>query len=61
MTGRSLGVALAALAWATVGQAQRTWVVDGAGGPGADFADVPPAIAAAAPGDTLRVLAWNGI
>ncbi len=35
--------------------AQQTWVVDAAGGPGANFTDVPPAVAAAAPGDTLLI------
>jgi hypothetical protein len=36
--------------------AQRTWVVSRAGGPGVDFVDLPPAIAAAAPGDRVVVL-----
>lgn len=34
-----------------------TWIVDAAGGPGADFTDLPPAIAAATPGDVLIVRA----
>jgi hypothetical protein len=33
-----------------------TYVVDAAGGPGADFTDLPPAVAAAQPGDVLLVL-----
>lgn len=36
--------------------AQRTWRVDCLGGPNIDFADVPPAVAAAAPGDTVLVI-----
>jgi hypothetical protein len=35
--------------------AQRTWIVDHAGRPGTDFTDLPPAVAAAAPGDTIIV------
>lgn len=35
--------------------AQRTWVVDAFNGAGADFRDLPPAVLAASPGDTLRV------
>jgi hypothetical protein len=35
--------------------AQRLWIVDSSSGPGTDFTDVPPAIAAANPGDTIRV------
>jgi hypothetical protein len=34
--------------------AQRTWIVDAAGGPGV-FLDIPPAIAAASPGDRIEV------
>ncbi|MCI0586735.1 MAG: hypothetical protein L0323_07845 [Planctomycetes bacterium] len=34
---------------------QTTWVVDDNGGPGVDFTDLPPAIAAAADGDVLLV------
>ena len=33
-----------------------TYVVDSSGGPGADFTDLPAAVAAAQPGDVLRVL-----
>ncbi|MBI5364547.1 MAG: hypothetical protein HZA53_15325 [Planctomycetes bacterium] len=32
-----------------------TWIVDAAGGPGANYTDLPPAIAAAAPADVLIV------
>lgn len=35
--------------------AQRTWIVDGAGGAGVDFRDLPPAVSAAAPGDTILI------
>lgn len=37
--------------------AQRTWIVDAANGPGTDYTDVPPALAAAAHGDVLVVRA----
>lgn len=37
--------------------AQTTWIVDRGGSPGAHFADLPPAVAAAAPGDTILVRA----
>lgn len=42
--------------------AQRTWIVDAANGPGTDFTDLPPAVAAAAPGDLLlaRTGSYNG-
>ncbi|MEM7199829.1 MAG: hypothetical protein AAF628_06160 [Planctomycetota bacterium] len=33
--------------------AQTTWIVDRAGGPGAHFSDLPPALAAAVHGDTV--------
>jgi hypothetical protein len=33
-----------------------TWIVDDDGGPGVDFTDIAPAVAAAAPGDTLLIL-----
>ena len=39
--------------------AQRTWIVDDDGGPGVDFTDVPPAVRAAADGDTVVVRAGN--
>jgi hypothetical protein len=35
--------------------AQRTWVVDLAGGPGTHFTDIPPAVAAASAGDRIEV------
>ncbi len=37
--------------------AQQTWIVDRQGRPGTDFADLPDAVAAANPGDTLLVRA----
>ncbi len=36
-----------------------TWIVDAAGGPGSNFTDLPPAIAAALPGDVLIVRAGS--
>lgn len=45
----------ASLTTCTVLNAQRTWVVDDSGGPGVDFTDLPPAIAAAAAGDDVVV------
>src|SRR5262245_21258714 len=41
---------LTALLWC-----QTSWTVDAAGGPGVNFTDIPPAIAAAADGDVLLV------
>src|SRR5262245_50864538 len=38
---------------------QTVWVVDDNGGPGVDFTDIPPAIAAAADGDILLVKAGS--
>jgi hypothetical protein len=35
--------------------AQRTWIVDAAGGPGVDFTDLPPAFAAVRDGDRVVV------
>jgi len=35
------------------------WTVDDSGGPGVDFTDLPPAIAAASPGDVLLVRAGS--
>ncbi|MEZ5965249.1 MAG: hypothetical protein R3F56_15555 [Planctomycetota bacterium] len=42
--------------------AQRTWIVDALSGPGTHFTDLPPAVAAAAPGDLLlvRTGSYNG-
>src|SRR5262245_38115200 len=51
----------AILLLAALSPAQRTWIVDKAGGAGVDFADIPPAIAAAAPGDTVRVLGSSSV
>lgn len=39
----------------TLAQAQRTWIVDAANGAGTDFTDLPPALAAAADGDTILI------
>lgn len=46
---------LFALTTCSLLSAQRTWVVDDSGGPGVDFTDLPPAIAAAASGDRVIV------
>jgi hypothetical protein len=35
----------------------RIWIVDQRGGPGVDFTDIPPAVAAARPGDRIEVRA----
>jgi hypothetical protein len=43
--------------FAATALAQTTWIVDGNLGPGAQFAEVQPAIAAAAPNDTILVRA----
>jgi hypothetical protein len=40
---------------ATRVSAQRVWIVDRSNGPGADFTDLPPALEAAADGDTIVV------
>lgn len=47
------------LALATSTARASTWIVDAAGGPGANFTDLPPAIAAAAPADVLIVRAGS--
>lgn len=47
--------ALLAVFLVALAPAQRTWIVDGAGGPGVDFVDIPPAVAAAQRGDRIRV------
>ncbi len=54
---RSLVQAVLALVLVISVPAQRTWVVDSMGRPGSDFTDIPPAVAAAAPGDLIQVLA----
>lgn len=41
------------LAWSPALAQGKVWVVDDSGGPGVDFTDLPPAIAAASPGDVL--------
>jgi len=43
------------LTLATSSAAQHTWIVDLANRPGTDFLDLPAAVAAASPGDTLQV------
>lgn len=48
---------LAGLLLATTGAAQRTWIVDAANGPGADFPDLPHAASRIGAGDTLLVRA----
>lgn len=54
LTAVTLGLcALAPLA------AQRTWIVDAAGGPGSDFTTIEAAVSAAAAGDRVRVLAGS--
>ncbi|MGE3174883.1 MAG: hypothetical protein AB7O97_19805 [Planctomycetota bacterium] len=45
------------LALVTLLVPQSQWVVDAAGGPGVDFVDLPPAVAAATHGDTILVRA----
>src|SRR4029079_14764563 len=49
----ALGALLCLTAPAT-GQG-RTWIVDGNNGPGTNFLDIPPAVAAAQDGDTILV------
>lgn len=51
---RSFLAAMLLFASALVGQ--RTWVVHCTPGPGVDYPDIPPAVAAAAPGDTILVI-----
>lgn len=53
-----LGTAVALLILAPAAFAN-TFVIDDDGGPSVDFTDLPPAIAAAAPGDVLLVRAGN--
>ena len=51
-----LAVSIAVLLSASL-SAQSTWIVDEAGGPGSHFAEIQPAINAAAPGDIISVRA----
>ena len=52
----SLAIALVGLAAAVAAQPNRI-IVDASGAPDADFTDLPPAVAAAQPGDVIDVLA----
>ncbi len=56
---RAAVAAIAPLTFVTLAAAQATWIVDASGGAGAQFTALPPAIAAAAPGDTLLVRAGS--
>ena len=57
---RSFGLAQLTLALvASPALAGQVWVVDDNGGPGVDFTDVDPAVAAAADGDTLLIRAGS--
>lgn len=49
---------IAVLVFAISAPGQRTWIVDSRGGPGTDFLDLAPAVAAASPGDTI-LLVWT--
>lgn len=51
---------IAILALAASVPSQRTWKVHHAGGPGVDFTDLPPAVAAASPGDEIWVYSQTG-
>ncbi|HTF87389.1 MAG TPA: hypothetical protein VK843_03190 [Planctomycetota bacterium] len=54
----AIWIRAAALLVAVASPAQAgTWIVDAANGPGAHFTDIPPAIAAAVPGDLILVRA----
>ncbi len=58
LSGITTLAALAVLSLSTAGTGiaqSRTWLVDAAGGAGVDFSDLPPAVAAAAPGDVILV------
>jgi hypothetical protein len=55
IAGTHVRTALTALFLSTLASAS-TYVIDAANGPGTNFTDIPPAIAAAAPGDVLLVL-----
>lgn len=56
-TKRAVQSALIVATCATALTAQRTWIVDRKNGPGADFVDLPPALASARDGDTIRIRA----
>lgn len=55
MLRKTLGIGLLGSVFAASLAAQRTWVVDLVAGPGVDFTDIPPAVAAAAAGDRIVV------
>jgi hypothetical protein len=57
---KTLFQVLASLTLLESGVAQRTWVVNCAGGPRADFTNLPPAVAAATPGDRILVVYDGG-
>lgn len=52
---RSVRALTGVLLFADLAAAQTTWIVDANNGPGAHFTDLPPAVAAAAPGDVVVV------
>ena len=54
-----LRTVVAVLSLTAVATGQRTWIVDAANGPGTDFVDLPPAVAAASDGD--RILVRGGV
>lgn len=55
MLRKTLGIGLLGSVFAASLAAQRTWIVDQVAGPGVDFTDIPPAVAAAAAGDRIVV------
>ena len=55
-----LAVACLALAAGTAVAQRTVWIVDRAGGPGVHFTDIPPAVAAARPGDRIEVRGGGG-
>lgn len=59
MQGSGWCVAFLLLSCAAALSAQRTWIVDPESRAGFDFADLPPAIAASAVGDTIHVRGSN--
>ena len=58
--GARLAAVLTVLAFAVGLPCQTTWIVDANNGPGTNFTDLPPAVQAAAPGDTI-IVRGNGI